>query len=73
MVLHLNSTIEVQNGEGAVAGCWGGQGKLIHLQQLTIKDSDGNVLASNTNIRTDTTGIMVLTLHRYLNIYRHRI
>ena len=25
--------------------------------QLTIKDSDGNILASNTNIRTDVTGI----------------
>ena len=54
----LNSTIEVQNGECAVAGCWGGQGNADTFNnQLTIKDSDGNVLASNTNIRTDTTGI----------------
>ena len=54
----LNSTIEVQNGECAVAGCWGGQGNAdTFTNQLTIKDSDGNVLASNTNIRTDTTGI----------------
>ena len=54
----LNSTIEVQNGECAVAGCWGGQGNAATFtNQLTIKDSDGNVLASNTNIRTDTTGI----------------
>ena len=54
----LNSTIEVQNGECAVAGCWGGQGNAdTFTNQLTIKDSNGNVLASNTNIRTDTTGI----------------
>ena len=54
----LNSTIEVQNGECAVAGCWGGQGNAdTFTNQLTIKDSDGNVLASNTNIRTDTTDI----------------
>jgi len=54
----LNSNIEVQNGECAVAGCWGGQGNAdTFTNQLTIKDSDGNVLASNTNIRTDTTGI----------------
>jgi len=54
----LNSTIEVQNGECAVAGCWGGRGNAdTFTNELTIKDSDGNVLASNTNIRTDTTGI----------------
>ena len=54
----LNSTIEVQNGECSVAGCWGGQGNAdTFTNQLTIKDSDGNVLASNTNIRTDVTGI----------------
>ena len=54
----LNSTIEVQNGECAVAGCWGGRGNAdTFTNQLTIKDSDGNVLASNTNIRTDVTGI----------------
>ena len=36
----------------------GGQGNAdTFTNQLTIKDSDGNVLASNTNIRTDTTGI----------------
>ena len=36
----LNSTIEVQNGECAVAGCWGGQGNAdTFTNQLTIKDS----------------------------------
>ena len=54
----LNSTIEVQNGECNVTGCWGGSGNAdTFTNELTIKDSDGNVLASNTNIRTDTTGI----------------
>ena len=54
----LNSTIEVQNGECNVTGCWGGQGNAdTFTNQLTIKDSDGNVLASNTNIRTDVTDI----------------
>jgi len=54
----LNSTIEVQNGECNVAGCWGGQGGAdTFTNELSIKDSDGNVLASNTNIRTDVTGI----------------
>ena len=54
----LNSTIEAQNGECSVAGCWGGQGEAdTFTNQLTIKDSDGNILASNTNIRTDVTGI----------------
>jgi len=54
----LNSTIEAQNGECSVVGCWGGQGEAdTFTNQLTIKDSDGNILASNTNIRTDVTGI----------------
>ena len=54
----LNSTIEVQNGECNVTGCWGGQGDAdTFTNELTIKDSNGNVLASNTNIRTDVTGI----------------
>jgi len=54
----LNSTIEVQNGECSVAGCWGGQGGAdTFTNELSIKDSDGNILASNTNIRTDVTGI----------------
>ena len=54
----LDSTIEVQNGECNVTGCWGGQGNAdTFTNKLTIKDYEGNVLASNTNIRTDVTGI----------------
>ena len=54
----LNSTVEVQNGECAVAGCWGGQGNADTFTiTLKIKDSDGNVLATSTKIRTDVTGI----------------
>ena len=54
----LNSTIEVQNGECNVTGGWGGQGAAdTFTNELSIKDSNGNVLASNTNIRTDVTGI----------------
>ena len=54
----LNSTVEVQNGECAVAGCWGGQGNAATFTiTLKIKDSDGNVLATSTKIRTDVTGI----------------
>jgi len=54
----LNSTVEVQNGECGVAGCWGGQGNADSFTiTLKIKDSDGNVLATNTTIRTDVTGI----------------
>ena len=54
----LDSTVEVQNGECNVTGCWGGQGNAdTFTNKLTIKDSEGNVLASNTNIRTDVTDI----------------
>ena len=54
----LDSSIDAQNGECNVAGCWGGQGNAdTFTNVLTIKDSDGNVLASNTTIRTDVTGI----------------
>jgi len=54
----LNSTVEVQNGECGVAGCWGGSGNAdTFTVTLKIKDSDGNVLATNTTIRTDVTGI----------------
>ena len=54
----LNSTIEAQNGECSVTGCWGGQGNAdTFTNVLTIKDNEGNVLASNTNVRTDVTGI----------------
>ena len=54
----LDSSIDAQNGECNVAGCWGGQGNAdTFTNVLTIKDSDGNVLASNTTVRTDVTGI----------------
>ena len=56
--ISLNSTVEVQNGECGVAGCWGGSGNADTFTiTLKIKDSDGNVLATNTTIRTDVTGI----------------
>ena len=54
----LDSSIDAQNGECGVVGCWGGQGDAdTFINILTIKDSDGNTLASNTTIRTDVTGI----------------
>ena len=54
----LDSSIDAQNGECGVAGCWGGQGLAdTFTNVLTIKDADGNTLASNTTIRTDVTGI----------------
>ena len=54
----LDSSIDAQNGECGVVGCWGGQGDADTFTNiLTIKDSDGNTLASNTTIRNDITGI----------------
>jgi len=54
----LDSSMDAQNGECGVAGCWGGSGDAdTFTNVLTIKDSDGNTLASNTTIRTDVTGI----------------
>ena len=54
----LDSSMDAQNGECGVVGCWGGQGNAdTFTNVLTIKDSDGNTLASNTTIRTDITGI----------------
>ena len=54
----LDSTVEVQNGECGVSGCWGGSGNADTFTiTLKIKDSDGNVLATSTKIRTDVTGI----------------
>ena len=47
----LDSSIDAQNGECGVAGCWGGQGNAdTFTNVLTIKDSDGNILASNTRV-----------------------
>ncbi len=54
----LNSTVEVQNGECGVSGCWGGQGAADTFTiTLNIKGSNGNLLATNTTIRTNVTGI----------------
>jgi len=54
----LDSSMDAQNGECGVVGCWGGSGDAdTFTNVLTIKDSDGNTLASNTTIRTDVTGI----------------
>ena len=54
----LDSTIEVQNGECNVTGCWGGSGNAdTFTNVLTIKDEEGNTLASTTTIRTDVTNI----------------
>tara|TARA_R100000808_G_C2146177_1_gene154065 strand:+ start:1115 stop:2506 length:1392 start_codon:yes stop_codon:yes gene_type:complete len=54
----LNSTVEVQNGECGVSGCWGGSGPADSFTiTLKIKDSNGNVLAETTNVRTNITGI----------------
>ena len=42
----LDSSMDAQNGECGVAGCWGGQGDAdTFTNVLTIKDSDGNTLA----------------------------
>ena len=54
----LNSTIEIQNGECGVSGCWGGTGAAdTFTNQLKIKDVTGKTLAEVTQSRTDTTGI----------------
>ena len=56
----LNSTIEVQNGECNVAGCWSGGNTGpadTFTNQLKIKDVTGKTLAEVTQSRTDTTGI----------------
>jgi len=54
----LDSSMDAQNGECGIVGCWGGEGDAdTFTNVLTIKDSDGNTLASNTTIRTDVTDI----------------
>ena len=54
----LNSTVEVQNGECGVSGCWGGSGAADSFTiTLKIKAASGNVLATTTNVRTNVTGI----------------
>tara|TARA_E500000305_G_scaffold74653_1_gene60403 strand:+ start:1245 stop:2792 length:1548 start_codon:yes stop_codon:yes gene_type:complete len=54
----LNSSVEVQNGECAVSGCWGGNGPADTFTiRLQIRDSESNVLATTTQERTNVTGI----------------
>ena len=54
----LNSSVEVQNGECGVSGCWGGSGPADTFTiRLQIRDSDNNVLATTTQERTNVTGI----------------
>jgi len=54
----LNSSVEVQNGECGVSGCWGGSGPADSFSiRLQIRDSDSNVLATTTQERTNVTGI----------------
>ena len=54
----LTQITEVQNGECAVSGCWGGSGPADTFTiNLNIKDSSGAVIATMTSIRTDVTGI----------------
>ena len=52
----LNSTVEVQNGEGGVGGWTSGAADTFTIR-LQIKDDNGNVLATTTQERTDVTGI----------------
>ena len=56
--ISLTQTTEAQNGECNVSGCWGGAGGADTFTiNLNIKDSNGNVIASMTSTRTDTTNI----------------
>ena len=54
----LNSSVEVQNGECAVAQCWGGQGAADSFTiRLQIRDSNNEILATTSQTRTNITGI----------------
>ena len=54
----LNSSVEVQNGECGVLGCWGGLGPADTFTiRLQIRDENSNVLATTTQERTNVTGI----------------
>tara|TARA_Y100000004_G_scaffold153234_1_gene176779 strand:+ start:34 stop:1392 length:1359 start_codon:yes stop_codon:yes gene_type:complete len=54
----LNSTVEIQNGECGVQGCWGGSGPADKtIVRLQILDESSNVLAVTTQERYDVTGI----------------
>ena len=52
----LNSSVEVQNGEGGVGG-WTSGAADTFIIRLQISDSDSNVLATTTQERTNVTGI----------------
>jgi len=54
----LNSSVQVQNGECGVSGCWGGSGPADTFTiRLQIRDEDSNVLATTTQERSNVTGI----------------
>ena len=54
----LNSSVEVQNGECGVQGCWGGSGPADSFTiRLQIRDENSNVLATTTQERYNVTGI----------------
>jgi len=54
----LDSSVQVQNGECAVTGCWGGSGSADTFTiRLQIQDSENNILSTTTQTRTDTTNI----------------
>ena len=54
----LNSSVQVQNGECGVSGCWGGSGPAdTFTVRLQIRDEDSNVLATTTQERNNVTGI----------------
>ena len=54
----LNSSVEVQNVECAVAQCWGGQGGADSFTiRLQIRDSNNEILATTSQTRTNITGI----------------
>ena len=56
--IKLTSSALWQNGECAVQGCWGGQGNAdVFITTLKVLDANGEILATTTNIRTDTTNI----------------
>ena len=54
----LNSSVQVQNGECGVAGCWGGSGPADSFSiRLQIRDESNEVLATTTQERYDVTNI----------------
>jgi len=54
----LNSSVQVQNGECGVAGCWGGSGPADSFSiRLQIRDESNEVLATTTQERFNVTNI----------------